>query len=153
MNRPRWETSLFAISIVVLAISGMGQMPIFKRYYLADIPGFGWLAEYYLLHVIHYTAAIVFLFFLGFWTATRLNRLRQYPLSGLDIVNALILSAVVGTGILRVLKNYPSLSLSILEARIADIGHLVAVILFGLITLVSTLSSRSQTSTVPGKST
>ena len=26
-------------------------MPIFKRYYIADIPGFGWLAQFYVTHL------------------------------------------------------------------------------------------------------
>ena len=32
----RW---LYGIAIGVALFSGMGQMPIYKRYYLADIPG------------------------------------------------------------------------------------------------------------------
>ena len=37
-----------------LTLSGFGQMPIFKRYYIADIPGLGWLAKFYITHYIHY---------------------------------------------------------------------------------------------------
>ena len=36
----RW---FYLISVFFLALSGFGQMPIFKRYYIADIPGLGWL--------------------------------------------------------------------------------------------------------------
>jgi hypothetical protein len=36
-------------------------MPIFKRYYIADIPGLGWLGEYYVAINIHYLFAILFI--------------------------------------------------------------------------------------------
>jgi hypothetical protein len=49
-----------------LALTGFGQMPIFKRYYIADIPGMGWLAEFFVTHYIHYLGAIVFLAFAGY---------------------------------------------------------------------------------------
>jgi len=39
---------LFALTITAMAISGFGQMPIFKRYYIADIPGLSWTADYYI---------------------------------------------------------------------------------------------------------
>ena len=36
---------VYLITVFFLTLSGFGQMPIFKRYYIADIPGFGWLAR------------------------------------------------------------------------------------------------------------
>jgi len=33
----------YLITVIFLVLSGFGQMPIFKRYYIADIPGLGWL--------------------------------------------------------------------------------------------------------------
>lgn len=47
------------ILIVLLAISGFAQMPIFKRYYIAGIPGFSWTGDYYLTHNMHYISAVV----------------------------------------------------------------------------------------------
>src|SRR5210317_38865 len=54
----RW---FYLITVIFLVLSGFGQMPIFKRYYIADIPGLGWLAEFFITHYIHYLAAILFL--------------------------------------------------------------------------------------------
>jgi hypothetical protein len=45
---------VYLITVLFLTLSGFGQMPIFKRYYIADIPGFGWLAQFYVTHYIHY---------------------------------------------------------------------------------------------------
>ena len=47
----------------MMGLSGLAQMPIFKRYYIADIPGFGWLAEFYVSLLVHYTSAAVLIAF------------------------------------------------------------------------------------------
>ena len=45
---------LYVLTVFFMALTGFGQMPIYKRYYLSDIPGFGWLAEFFIIHYIHY---------------------------------------------------------------------------------------------------
>jgi hypothetical protein len=52
---------VYLITVFFLTLTGFGQMPIFKRYYIADIPGFGWLAQFYVTHYIHYLGAILIL--------------------------------------------------------------------------------------------
>ena len=59
----RW---FYLITIFCLTLTGFGQMPIFKRYYIADIPGLGWLAEFFITHYIHYLGAILFLGFAAY---------------------------------------------------------------------------------------
>ncbi len=59
----RW---FYLLTVFFLALSGFGQMPIFKRYYIADIPGLAWLAEFFVTHYIHYLAAILFLAFTAY---------------------------------------------------------------------------------------
>ena len=54
--------------MLLMTVTGMGQMPIFKRYYIADIPGLGWLADPYTVHWVHYAGAIA-LVGLGAWLA------------------------------------------------------------------------------------
>ena len=49
----------YIITVLFLVLSGFGQMPIFKRYYIADIPGLGWLAQFDVTHYIHYLFAII----------------------------------------------------------------------------------------------
>ena len=52
---------VYLITVFFLTLSGFGQMPIFKRYYIADIPGFGWLTQFFVTHYIHYLGAILIL--------------------------------------------------------------------------------------------
>ncbi len=42
-----WIRRAFTLTLFFSALTGFAQMPIFKRYYVADLPGLGWLAEYY----------------------------------------------------------------------------------------------------------
>ncbi len=50
---------IYGLTLLFIALSGFAQMPIFKRYYIADIPGLGWLAQFYVTHAIHYALAAV----------------------------------------------------------------------------------------------
>lgn len=50
-----------AISTIALIFSGFGQMPMYKRYRVAEIPGLGWSADYSVTLIIHYVAAMFFL--------------------------------------------------------------------------------------------
>ena len=54
----RW---LYGVGIGLAIFTGMAQMPIMKRYYIADIPGLAWTADYYATSDLHYLAAALLL--------------------------------------------------------------------------------------------
>jgi len=49
-----------ALSGIVLLFTGLGCLPLYKRYYITEIPGFGWTADFYNVTMVHYIASIVF---------------------------------------------------------------------------------------------
>jgi cytochrome b subunit of formate dehydrogenase len=51
---------LVAGSGALLVFSGIGEMPVYKRYNLIKVPGFAWAANYELNLQLHYAAAFVF---------------------------------------------------------------------------------------------
>jgi formate dehydrogenase gamma subunit len=53
---------LIAVSGLILLFSGFGQMPIYKRYMLNQVPGFTWASDFILQFKIHMAAAAVFTF-------------------------------------------------------------------------------------------
>ena len=53
---------LTALSCLILVLSGLGQMPIYKRYMITDLPGFTWTADYFITLKMHYIAAVVLVF-------------------------------------------------------------------------------------------
>lgn len=57
---------LVALSTFALLFSGFGQMPMYKRYMLDQVPGLGWSSDFFITLNIHYVAAIVLIFTLVF---------------------------------------------------------------------------------------
>ena len=51
-----------AISTFVLIFSGLGQMPLYKRYMLDQVPGLAWVSDFSVTLSIHYWAATVLIF-------------------------------------------------------------------------------------------
>ncbi|MCX8069197.1 MAG: cytochrome b/b6 domain-containing protein [Thermodesulfovibrionales bacterium] len=49
-----------AISGIILIFTGLGCLPIYKRYFITDIPGFAWTGNFFTVTQVHYWAALVF---------------------------------------------------------------------------------------------
>jgi heme A synthase len=121
----------YLLVLLILVFTGFGQMPIFKRYYLADIPGLGWTADFYTTHMIHYIGASLLLGLIAYATADfLLSKRRDYSLSGSAYVRMILLAGLVGTGILRVFKNLPDVTFSPDFTLVIDISHLALTVLF-----------------------
>ncbi len=50
-----------ALSGIMLIFSGLGCLPLFKRYFITEIPGFRWTGDFFNITVVHYVASIFFL--------------------------------------------------------------------------------------------
>ena len=141
---PRWVTWLYIVLMIALTLSGLGQMPIFTRYYVAQIPGMGWTGDFYFTHKMHYVAAAVLLFLL-FWTLGRHLTVwhRRHRLTASGWIRALLLLGIVITGLVRVIKNEPTVSFSPTLTLLVDWTHLGFVMLLGMAALVAALRGRS----------
>ncbi len=51
-----------ALSTLLLIISGMGQMPLYMRYMVTELPGLGWMGNYEIHLILHYIGAAVLVF-------------------------------------------------------------------------------------------
>jgi hypothetical protein len=112
-----------------MGLTGFGQMPIFKRYYVADIPGLGWLADFYTTHTIHYVGAILLFGFFAYAAVVYFGLMRkEFQLTGAAYIRIAILALIVVTGIFRVLKNLPDVVFSPLFTMVIDISHLAFMI-------------------------
>lgn len=126
----RWA---FGLSVAVLAVSGMAQMPIFKRYGIADVPGLGWTADFYVTHLMHYAAAAVLLFLLS--RAALLHLAERRPLGGGGRLMAGLWIGLAATGLARVVKNLPAWDLGPVLTKYTDWTHLGLAILLGMAAL------------------
>ena len=144
INLPgRW---FYLITIFFLALSGFGQMPIFKRYYIADIPGLGWLAEFFITHYIHYLAAILFLAFTFYMIVDYLllqRKSRQMTVSG--VVRSALLGGILISGIFLVIRNLAGSNLSSGFIVFLNLCHLGLVIAFLFVSLYCLVSKKQWT--------
>jgi len=54
------EHWVLALSGLLLIFSGFGELPMYKRYMVTQIPGLGWAGDFFINLKIHYLAGIVF---------------------------------------------------------------------------------------------
>lgn len=89
---------LVALSTFALFFSGFGQMPMYKRYGLADLPGMAWTADYHLTLTVHYLAGALLTFAVVFHIAYALmsRRFNIMPRKGDLKESAQIIAAMLG---------------------------------------------------------
>lgn len=126
--------------LVLLGITGMGQMPIFKRYYVADIPGLGWLGEPYIVHWIHYAAAALFIFLAAWFITIWITERGKVTSTGW--IRITLLALLIVTGYVRVIKNLPDVHFSPPVIMLIDWTHLFFAFLFGVVALWSLLTGK-----------
>ncbi|MCX8119095.1 MAG: cytochrome b/b6 domain-containing protein, partial [Desulfobacterota bacterium] len=54
------EHWVLAVSGFLLIFSGFGELPMYKRFMVTEIPGLGWAGDFFIHLKIHYLSAIVF---------------------------------------------------------------------------------------------
>ncbi len=127
---------IYLFLLFLMGLTGFAQMPIFKRYYIADVPGLGWLAQFYVTHALHYIGAILLLLLIAYSAVFYFGILRKrFGLTIAAYVNIALLGAIVVTGIFRVLKNLPGVLFSPEFTMFIDISHLgfmMALFVFGI---------------------
>jgi len=133
----RW---FYLISVFFLTLSGFGQMPIFKRYYIADIPGLGWLAEFFITHYIHYLTAILFLAFTAYMIIDYLlSKRNSRQVTATGYVRSVLLAGILASGIFLVIRNLAGSNLSsefIIFLDLCHLGLVMAFLFVGLYCLV-----------------
>lgn len=126
-----------AVSGIVLLFTGLGCLPLYKRYYISEIPGFGWTADFYNVTLVHYVASIVFLSAVIFHIVY--HGLRKdfalLPKRG-DISQSIkVLAAMIGLG-----KEPPS-EKYLPEQRIAYVGIGIIILLLTITGVVKVLKN------------
>ncbi len=140
---PRWVVRIYHLTVFSLLFTGFAQMPIFKRYYLADVPGFAWTADYYLNHRLHYILAALLLAFFTHviivyftvWTA-------RFKITPTGWISVGLWSGIIVTGLMRMGKNQPTIYFSPETVMWVDWLHLGLVVILGLFSAAMALGHR-----------
>jgi len=132
---------LYLFTIFFLALSGFGQMPIFKRYYIADIPGLGWLAKFYITHYIHYLGAILLLALCAYYMTDYLMfHFKKRKLTFTGYFYTFVIAGLLLSGLMLVIRNLANVHFPSGLIIFLDLCHLLLVMLllgYGFYSLIS----------------
>jgi hypothetical protein len=121
----------FGLILFFSALTGFAQMPIFKRYYIADLPGLGWLAQFYTTYWLHYLAAILFMALAAYLiTDFLLRQRRSWRVTPFGYLRGAMLLIILATGVMLVYRNLPGYRFPALMVVVLDFTHLGMVVLF-----------------------
>lgn len=124
---------VFKTTLLIMAITGAAQMPIFKRYYVSDAPGLGWLADFYLTNKVHYLFGALLVFMAVYLATQFVMKIKgEYRLTPSGMLRAGLYCAVIATGILRVIKNLHNVTLDPYTVMLIDWTHLGFAVLLGI---------------------
>lgn len=126
--------------LFLITLSGFGQMPIFSRYYIASIPGLGWLGDFYITHILHYAAAASLLALAVYVLFDFImNRAGQKQLTGTGLSKTGVILGLIISGCLMVVKNLPGMVWNHTTIIVLDLTHLglcMALLVLSLYTLL-----------------
>ncbi|MBW2592438.1 MAG: hypothetical protein JRE58_05460 [Deltaproteobacteria bacterium] len=135
-NQKTMARYIYLLSVFFLTLTGLGQMPIFKRYYIADIPGFGWLGQFYVTHYMHYLFAILLIAIITYMAVEYLlGGRKKIKITMSGYVRAGILLLLVITGGLLVIRNFAASNFNSSVIIFLDIAHVclfVAILTAGM---------------------
>ncbi len=95
---------IYGITFFSLVLTGFGQMPVYKRYYISDIPGLDWLSQFYVTHMMHYIASCVLIAFVIYILISFILRgTGQITTSG--YLKIFIIAGLIISGALMVVRN------------------------------------------------
>jgi hypothetical protein len=116
---------IYGITLFFITLSGFGQMPVFKRYYIADIPGLGWLAQFYVTHIIHYAAAILLITLVVYILFDFIFNRSGFPrITGFGYFKIAIIAGLIVSGVLLVIRNLPDIYFNHTAIIVLDLVHL-----------------------------
>lgn len=123
----RW---IYFLGVGVAIFSGMGQMPIFKRYYVTSIPLMQWSENYYYLSNLHYLAAILLIALMAWRLSMSKGILdRRWSWGPRTWWGWTLLAVILVSGAFKVARNY-GLYINPTAFMILDFVHLGSAMAF-----------------------
>jgi len=142
----------YGLVIFVLIFTGFGQMPIFKRYYIADLPGMGWAADYFITLHIHYLAASLFLGLTAYYLTGYIRRHKAWrPQEGRAWVRSVIFAMIILSGLVLAARNLPGFALPPRLIVASTLIHMSSALLFIIATATYFRLGRSRSGGTGGR--
>jgi len=130
---------LYGIAAVAALFTGFGNMPLWGRYYVADVPGLGWSGDFFINVNVHILAGSLLLA-IGAYALTAYlleNRSHTVGLTRSGRIRVFLLALALTTGILMVIKNLPGVHFPMAMLMIFNLSHMAAAMLFMIAALAA----------------
>jgi len=124
--------ALYGFAAVAALFTGFGNMPLWGRYYVADVPGLGWSGDFFINVNVHILAGGLLLAIATYAATTSLivRRSRSGGLTRSGRIRVFLLALALTTGILMVIKNLPGVHFPMAMLMIFNLSHMAAAMLF-----------------------
>jgi hypothetical protein len=135
---------LYGLALIVALFTGFGNMPLYGRYYVADVPGFGWSGNFFINVNVHILSGslLLALAMYAFMSSILLRDGSRHKLTPTGKLRAFLLALSLLTGILMVIKNLPGIRFP-LEMLIAfNFAHMGAAAFLMIVSLLTLLFRR-----------
>lgn len=123
------------------AFTGFGNMPLYGRYYISDIPGLQWAGDFIVNLNVHFFAAAVIFMLAAYRLAVNLMRRRKLSAwSAAEKAVGGALAMVLVSGLLIAYKNFPGVVMPLpvwVAVNFLHMGAAMAFILAGGYALAS----------------
>ncbi len=130
---------IYGITFFFLVLTGFGQMPVYKRYYISDIPGLDWLSQFYVTHMMHYIASSVFIALVFYVVISFILRgTGRITTSG--YLKIFIIAGLIVSGVFMVIRNLSGIVLGhnlIIAFNLIHLGLCVMLMAVSFYTLVT----------------
>jgi hypothetical protein len=126
----------YFLAMLVAIFSGLGNMPMYGRYYVADIPGFGWSGNFFVNINLHYLSGAVLLGLASYLTIIYMQRSSQtVRLSTTGAIRVVLIGLALVSGVLAALKNLPAVNLpmaGLMAVAFIHLGTAMGALFFSL---------------------
>ena len=123
---------LYGTAAVTALFTGFGNMPLWGRYYVADVPGLGWSGDFFINVNVHILAGSL-LMGIGVYTILTALMTRRFQDSRMTLsgrVRFFLMALALATGILMVVKNLPGIHFPMTMLMVFNFAHMAAAMLF-----------------------
>jgi hypothetical protein len=102
----------YLVAVTLAMFTGIGNMPMWGRFYVADIPGLGWSGNFWVNIYVHYLCGAVLLATSTYFIIVYRQRgNRRWRLSPTGRLRGAILGVVLVSGVLSAIRNLPFINL------------------------------------------
>jgi len=130
---------LFAAAVFAALFTGFGNMPLYGRYYIADIPGFAWSGDFIANLKVHLVAGALLIGLAVYTLAGRyiLKKGQQAPRTAFGRVVDITLALAILTGLIATVRNFACMTPGLEAQMTINFTHMGAGMLFAVIGAVA----------------